>query len=43
MATTEVKIITLAKLGKYDEAIKKYVADADKVVDAKLSPLSRTF
>lgn len=35
MATTEVKIITLAKLGKYDEAIKKYVADADKVVDAK--------
>lgn len=35
MATTEVKIITLAKLGKYDEAIKKYIADADKVVDAK--------
>lgn len=35
MAATEVKIITLAKLGKYDEAIKKYIADADKVVDAK--------
>ena len=25
MATTEVKIITLAKLGKYNEAIKKYM------------------
>lgn len=35
MATTEVKIITLAKLGKYDTVIKKYIADADKVVDAK--------
>nr|DAT68432.1 MAG TPA: hypothetical protein [Caudoviricetes sp.] len=35
MAATEVKIITLAKLGKYNEAIKKYIADADKVVDAK--------
>lgn len=35
MAATEVKIITLAKLGKYNEAIKKYIADADKVVDAR--------
>lgn len=35
MAATGVKIITLAKLGKYNEAIKKYIADADKVVDAK--------
>ena len=35
MATTEIKIITLAKLGKYNEAIKKYIADADKVIDAK--------
>lgn len=35
MATTEIKIITLAKLGKYNEAIKKYIADADRVVDAR--------
>lgn len=35
MASTEVKIITLAQLGKYDDKIKKFITDADAVVDAK--------
>lgn len=35
MANTEVKIITLAQLGKYNDKIKKFITDADATIDAK--------